>query len=142
MNGSAPALPFHFRATLAQLNFQRQQRIAAVAAFRHLDAHEAIMRKRRPHPQFVPGIEHRRRQRFAFRHQAPRRLAHGRGRAFQLQFRVVVLPAGQPGEGLGETCRARFHAAQQPRDLVEGVHPDQPRRGAGEMAALLRAEHR
>src|SRR5207249_9237294 len=53
--------------------------VAAVAAFRHFDANEAIMRKCCPHPQFVPGIEHLRRQRLAFRHQAPRRLAHGRG---------------------------------------------------------------
>ena len=54
-------------------------RVAAVTALRHFDAHEAIMRKCCPHPQFVPGIEHRGRQRFTLRHQAPRRLAHGCG---------------------------------------------------------------
>jgi hypothetical protein len=87
-------------------------RVAAVTALRHFDAHEAIMRKGCTHPQFVPGIEHLRRQRFTLCHQAPRGLAHGGDGTFQLQFRIIVLPAGKPGEGLGEARRARFHAAQ------------------------------
>src|SRR4029079_12729346 len=107
--------PLRSKTLLAEL--PAPMSVAPIATFRHLDAHEAIMRQRGSDPQFVPSVEHRKRKRLAFSHQPPRGLAYDCARAFQMQFRIVVLPTRQPREGLGKTGRACLHPAEQRSDL-------------------------
>jgi NAD(P)-dependent dehydrogenase (short-subunit alcohol dehydrogenase family) len=116
--------------------------VAAVATLGHAHTHEAVVCKRRADPQFVPGVEHGGRKRFAFCHQAPRRLTHRRACTFHLQYRVVALAAGQPSESRGEPFGSGPHSSQQGRNLVEGLHSHQPSCRPRDMASFFRAKHR